>query len=89
MGILTWADCGSDSTVIVTAVPAGPSPKNSGLVEVTTSPSLRLVKVTVFADGVAVSSGIVKPEEGVASEGSPIEAFGIPSSEEGGRLLKS
>ncbi len=38
----------SDSTVIVTSAPAGPSPKNSGFVEVTTSPSSRLSRVTAF-----------------------------------------
>ena len=39
---------GSDSIVMVRAVPGGPSPKNSGVSVVMTSPSSWLSKVTVW-----------------------------------------
>ncbi len=88
-GTLTEVVIGSDSTVIVRVTPGGPSPKNAGFVVVTISPSSKLSKVTVEAEGVAVFSGTVKPDDGVEISGSPIEALGISLEEEGGRLLKS
>lgn len=81
---------GSDSTVIMIVVPEGPSPKNSGFVEVTISPSSMLSRVTVFAEGVAaVFSSTSNLDEGVASSGRPMEALGISLTSEGGRFLKS
>lgn len=88
-GTLTEVVTGSDSTVIVSVIFGGPFPKNSGSVDVTTSPSSTLSRVTVFADGVAGFSSTSKPEEGVASSGSPIEALGISLTSLGGRFLKS
>ncbi len=64
--------------VIVIVVPGGPSPKNSGSVLVTISPSSRLPKVTVSADGVAISSGTSNPEEESPSCGKLMLAVGTP-----------
>ena len=80
---------GSDSMVISIVVPAGPPPKNSGRVEVTTSCSSILSRVTVFADGVAISFATLKPDEGVDCCGTVISALGRLPSSAGGRLLKS
>ena len=88
-GTVTFSVTGSDSTVIVKVVPAGASPKNSGWVELTISPSETLSKVTVVAEGVAVPPSTSKPEEGVASSGSPTVALGISPAVLGGRFLKS
>jgi len=68
---------GSDSTVMVKVVLGGPSPKNSGLVLVTTSPSSRLSRVTVSDEGVGISLGTSKPDDGVGSSGNSIVALGI------------
>jgi len=88
-GTLTEVEMGSDSTVIVMVVPEGPSPKNSGFVEVIISPSSMLSRVTVFAEGVAVFSSTSNLDEGVAVSGRPMEALGIPLTSEGERFLKS
>ena len=88
-GTLTDVVTGSDSRVIVIVVPEGPSPKNSGFVEVTISPSSTLSKVTVVAEGVADFSSTSNLDEGVASSGRPMEALGISLTSEGGRFLKS
>lgn len=60
-----WSVTGSDSRVIVTVVPGGPSPKNSGEVVVTTSPSSTLSRVTcsLFSPELVV----LRPEEEVGS----------------------
>ena len=70
-------------------VPGGPSPKNSGSVLVTTSPSSKLSKVTVSAEGVAISSGTSNPDDGVASSGRLISALGTPPISLGDKFLKS
>ena len=80
---------GSDSIVIVKVVPGGPSPKNSGSVLVTISPSSKLSSVTVSDEGVAISPETSKPEEGVVPSGSSIIALGMPPSSLGVRFLKS
>lgn len=68
-----------DSIRMVRVVPGGPSPKNSGLVVLTISPSSTLSRTTVSAEEVAISpSGTVNLDEGVLSSGSPILASGRP-----------
>jgi hypothetical protein len=88
---LALADIGfSDSTVIVSSVPLGPLPKNSGFVEFTISPSSILSRVIVLEEGVVVFN----PERSNFDfweilSGASIVDVGKPSSLPGGRLLKS
>lgn len=74
---------------MVMVVWGGASPKNSGSVVVITSPSLILCKVTVWEEGVAISSGTSNPEVCVVSWGTPSDALGVSEIELGGRFLKS
>jgi hypothetical protein len=85
---VTWSVIGSDSTVMVMTVSGGPSPKNSGWVEATTSPLSTLSKVTVEGSKEASSSGVSNPEDSWPS-GTSNWAWGTPDSILGGRFLKS
>lgn len=57
LAILKVSVIGSDSTVMVTDCPAGPLPKNEGLLLVITSPSVMLSKMTLVGVGVPVNTG--------------------------------
>jgi hypothetical protein len=74
---------------MVMVVPTGPSPKNWGFWEVSTSPSSTLSRVTVSLEGGVISSETSKPEDAVESSGRSIEALGISLTTLGGRFLKS